>query len=55
METNELKQDVQATLLYEVDNRKISLDELTGMLQDPKIKLVKLTENTYKTLQRLYG
>ena len=38
-----------------VDGRSVSPEELTEMMSNPNIKLKKISENTYKTLQKLEG
>lgn len=38
-----------------VDGNEISMFEYAAMLQNPKIKLKEISENNYKTLQRLHG
>jgi len=43
----------QKKLLVVVDGKKINLKEFNEMLINPKIRLKKISENEYKTLQRL--
>lgn len=48
-------ESVDQTKKITVNGEEVTQVKLTEMENDPKIKLVKLEENSFKTLERMHG
>lgn len=48
-------QQVESTKKILVNGQEVTQEKLTEMNNDPKLKLVKLEENSFKTLERMHG
>jgi hypothetical protein len=50
-----MSEQVDTTKKIIVNGQEVSKEKLTELNNDPKLKLVKLEENSFKTLERMHG
>lgn len=50
-----MTEQVDTTKKILVNGQEVTKEKLTEITNDPKLKLVKLEENSFKTLERMHG
>lgn len=50
-----MTEQVDTTKKIVVNGQEVTKEKLTELVNDPKLKLVKLEENNFKTLERMHG